>query len=197
MVRVLLRVADVCIRMRRRVNLRDQFDPACIRHIFQFAVVVFCVDRISVHIVEIVESLSGIYTVICQTGKGITFQPVHAVPYASAGKAFRTVLEIVIQMKLELIHLIPCKDFCIILQILKTMGNPSHVKHDSTDLIVRIVPDHSTRNIVISLILPEDLLNGDRSIKTSGICTAVDADPPVIHCHEISFVPDIISVRTL
>ena len=183
--------------MGRRVKLGDQLDPARICHPFQISVILFRINRITVYFIKIVKFLSCIYTVICQTRKGITFQPVHAVPYASAGKTFRTVLEVVIQMELKLIHLIPCKDLGIILQILQTMWNPSHVKHYPADLIVRIVSYHSVRDIVISLILPEDLLNGDRPIKASRICTAVDTDPLVIHCHEISFVPDIIDIRTL
>ena len=197
LIRILLRISYVRIRVGRRVNFRDQVNSARIRHIFQISVIIFCIDRIAVYFIKIFKPLAGICLIFRQARESIALKTVHAVPLRTARKSFRAVGKIIVKMKLELIHLVPGQDLCIILEILKAVRNPSHIKHHAADLIVRIVADHAARNIIISVILPQDLLCRDSAVESARVSAAVDAHSVLICRHEIAFIASVIYILCL
>ena len=183
--------------MGRCVDLRDQIDPSCVRHGFQVPIVVLCVDRVAIHFVEIFKPLACVGAVFRETRESIALQTVHAVPLRAAGKSCRTVGKIIIQMELELIHLVPGQNLRIVLKILKPVRDPSHIKHHAADLIIRIITDHAAWDIVIAFILPQDLLRGDRPVKRPCISAAVNAHTVLVHGHEVSFLTSVIDILCL
>ena len=183
--------------MGRRIKLGYQINSSRIRHIFQLSVIVLCINRIAVLFIEVLKPFSAVYSIVRQTRKCIALQTVHAVPLRAAGKSFRTVGKIIIQMELELIHLVPGQNLRIVLKILKPVRDPSHIKHHAADLIIRIITDHAAWDIVIAFILPQDLLRGDRPVKRPCISAAVNAHTVLVHGHEVSFLTGVIDILCL
>ena len=76
---------------------------------------------------------------------------------------------IIIDMQMILVHLIPEKYLCIILELLDTIRRTRHIQHHASDLIRRIVSCDSLGNRAVSVCLVQDLLHRDRAVKASCI----------------------------
>ena len=76
---------------------------------------------------------------------------------------------VVIYMQVILIDLIPEKYLCIILKLLDTIRRTRHIQHHAPDLIRRVISCDSPGNCPVPVGLVQNLLHGDRSVKTACI----------------------------
>src|SRR5260370_16323725 len=128
--------------MCRCINFWRNRDGIFFRNSLQFAYVLFCV-------VAILSCQSfGLFTIEAEC-----FIFVHPI------RAFSSIDGVIVQMKMKIIHLIPCHELYVVLQEPEGEELAPDVKHEAALSILRIVSGSAFRNVV-SLRIREKILQG-------------------------------------
>ena len=101
---------------------------------------------------------------------------------------------VVVDVEVELVHLVPQHDLGIVLELLVTIGSPGHVQHQATHLIGGVVAHDALGNGHVVLRLPQDLLGGDGAVQAAGVGGGIDMQALVIGDHHIALLPHVIGV---
>ena len=99
---------------------------------------------------------------------------------------------VVIDMQVELVHLVPQHDLGVVLEQLIAVGGTGHVQHDAPHLIGGIVPHDALGNGHMVLGLPQNLLGGNGAIQATSIGGGIDVQPLLIGHHQVALLPQVI-----
>ena len=101
---------------------------------------------------------------------------------------------VVIDMEVELVHLVPQHDLGVVLQLLVAVRSPGHVQHDATHFVGGVVAHDALGDGHVVLCLPQNLLGGNGAVQAAGVGGGIDMQALVIGDHHIALLPHVIGV---
>ena len=200
-VRVLLGVLVVEQGVAGHIQLGEHIHSHVLTHLGQFSPLLLGVGGITliIFIVVVVVGIDEVLRDACvlglrgQAGELLALQAVEAGVCVHCGVVDVAVV-VVVDVEVELVHLVPQHDLGIVLELLVTIGSPGHVQHQATHLIGGVVAHDALGDGHVVLRLPQDLLGGDGSVQAAGVGGGIDMQALVIGDHYIALIPHIVAV---